>query len=90
MLADSNFGPADALTGEAAEFAGRVRDDAVTGGMDGKVGTQHGTVAGALGQADLADDDLAGLDSLAAEELDAEALAFTVAGIFGGTAGFDM
>ena len=60
QLLDSDFGAADALAGEAAELAGREGYDAVAGSVNGVVGAQLGTFTGALGQADLADDDLAG------------------------------
>lgn len=90
LLFDRYFGAADALAGEALEIAGNVGDDTVAGGVDGVVTAQKGAFAGALGKADLADDDFAGTDLLAAGALDAKPLADAVASILGGTACFDV
>lgn len=56
--------------------------------MHGVVAADLGAFAGALGQADLPYDNLADLNLLAAINLNTEALALAVAGIFGGTACF--
>lgn len=71
MLLDSNFSPADGLAAEGADFAAGHLDDTVAGGVDGVVAAQEGAVAGTLGKADLADDNLTGFDSLAAVNLNA-------------------
>lgn len=65
MLYDGNFGAADAAAGEAADFAALEGDNAVTGGVNREVAAQFGAVSSTLGQADLADDDLSGVDLLA-------------------------
>lgn len=74
-LLDGDFGAADAAAAERAEGAARHLDDAVTCSMDGEVAAHRGACAGALGHADLTNDNLAGLDCLATEKFDAEALA---------------
>ena len=89
-LYNSDFGAADGFAGEAADFAGFKRYYAVAVGVDGKVAAELGAFAGALGHADLTDNNLAGGDFLAAEQLNTEALALAVAGIFGGTACFNV
>ena len=89
-LDDSNFGAADAAAGEVADFAAGEGDNTVTGSVDGEVTAQLGAVAGALRQADLADDYLADRDFLATRNFDAEALAGTISSIFGSTASFYM
>lgn len=58
--------------------------------MNGEVAADFCAVTAALRHTDLADDDLAGFNFLAAADLDAEALAGRVVDIFGGTASFDM
>jgi hypothetical protein len=89
-LLDSDFRTTNRFAGEVAESAGLESYDTVTCGVDGEVAAQLGAVAGALGEADLADDDLAGLNFLSAKQLDAKPLAGAVAGIFGGTASFHV
>jgi hypothetical protein len=89
-LLNSNFGAADGFAGEAANFAGLVGDNTVAVGVDGEVVAELGAFAGALGQANLAYNNLAGADFLAAKELNTEALAAAVACVFGGTACFDV
>lgn len=89
-LLNGNFSPANALAGEAAEFAGREGYDAVAGSVDSVIGAELSAITSTLGQADLANNNLASRDFLAAEQLNAKALALTVSGIFGGTASFHM
>jgi hypothetical protein len=89
-LLDSNFHARHAAARESADFAGLEGDDAVFGGVDGEVTAHFGAGTGTLGHADLADDDLAGLNFLAAKKLNAKALAGAVVDIFGGTASFDV
>jgi hypothetical protein len=69
VLADADFGAANALAGEVAELAGRKCYDTVAGCVDGVVGAELGAFTGALCQADLTNDDLTGFYSLAAEQL---------------------
>lgn len=90
VLLDSNFSAADGVTGEAADFAGFVGYDTFAVGVDGEVAAELGAFAGALGQADLADDNVADAGFLATRHLDAEPLADAVFGVFGGTACFDV
>lgn len=78
------------MAGEAADFAGFVGYDAVLSCVDGEVAAELGAFAGTLGQANLAHDNLASGDFLAAKELNTEALAAAVACVFGGTACFDV
>ena len=58
--------------------------------MDSEVARHISAGTGDLGGASLADENFAVLYLLAAEALDAEALASIVMDIFGGTASFDM
>ena len=74
-LFDSDFGAAHGLAGEAADATGLEGDDTVLSGVQRKVTAVSGAFAGALGQADLTDDNLAFEDFLATKKLDAEALA---------------
>lgn len=90
MLFDRDFGAADRAAAEGTDLTAGHLDDAVAGGVDGEIAAHHGAAAGALGHADLTDDDLAVFDFLAAKQLDAEALALAVAGIFAGTASFHV
>jgi hypothetical protein len=90
FLFDGDFDAGDGAAGEGADLAGFVGDDAITLGVDGKVTAQEGAGAGALGHADLTDDNHTGFDFLAAVKLNAEALAGTIVDVFGGTASFDV
>jgi hypothetical protein len=89
-LFDGDFGAADRAAAESTDFARLHFYYAVTSRMNGKIATGCGADARALCHTDLADDNLSDFDGLAAEQLDAEALAWTIAGIFGGTPGFHM
>jgi len=89
-LFDSNFGAADSLAGKAAYAAGFVGNHTVAVGVHGKVTADAGAFARALGHAHLADDNLAGLNLLAAIYLNAKPLAGAVFDIFGGTACFNV
>lgn len=90
MLFDHDRGAADVLAAEGNFFFGDELDDTITRSVDGEVATEHGADASPLGLTNLADNDLTGLDSLAAEQLDAQALADAVAGVFTGTACFNV
>ncbi len=81
-LFDGNFGTANAFAAEGAYFAAGHFDDAVFCGMDGEVAADSRPFTGALGKADLADDDLADFDGLAAIDLNTEALAWTIVNVF--------
>ena len=74
-LFDGDFDARDVFAAKGADFARGVFYDAVAGGMDGKVAASHGAFAGALGHADLADDNHTSFNCLATRQLDAEALA---------------
>lgn len=87
---DSNFGAANRFAGEAANAACFVGNNAVVFSVNRVVAAQFGTFAGALAEANLANDYLAGLNLLATIQLNTEALTLAVAGIFGGTASFDV
>jgi hypothetical protein len=89
-LLDGNFGADNRFATKEADAALLESDDAVTGGMNGEVAADFSADAGALGHADLTDNNLAGLDFLAAEQLNAEALAGTIMDVFGCTASLDM
>lgn len=67
FLFDGDFGAADGAAGEGTDLARGHLDDAVAGGMDGVVAAEQRTFARSLGHADLADDDLALFDLLAAK-----------------------
>jgi hypothetical protein len=73
-----------------ADSASLELDNAIFSGVNSEIAANFGAHTRALGHADLADDDLADLDFLAAEQLHTEALALAISGIFGGTASFDM
>jgi hypothetical protein len=70
-LLDCNFSSSYGFAGEEADFAAFEADYAVTGGVDSEVTAHSCTIAGALGGANLADYNLAGLDLLAAKQLNA-------------------
>lgn len=74
LLFDGDFCAPDRLAGEALHFALLEGDDTVLCRVNGEVAAHEGAIAGDLGAADLTDDDLAGIDLLAAKTLDAEAL----------------
>jgi hypothetical protein len=65
-------------------------NDAIFGGVNGKVTAHFGASTTALGHADLAHDNLTGLNLRTTINLNAEALTWTVVNIFGGTASFDV
>ena len=67
----SDFGAADGFAGEAANFAGFVGDYAVACSVHGEVAAELGAFAGALGEANLAYDNLAVFGLLPARQLDA-------------------
>lgn len=90
VLDDADFGASDVLAAEGLELLGFKLNDTVAGSVDGEVAAQGRTVAGALGHTDLADDNLTGLDDLATKQLNPKALTWTVSGIFGCTAGFNV
>jgi hypothetical protein len=73
----------EALLARRAEL-----DDAFADGEDRVVAAEVGARAGAEAGAALADDDHAGLDLLAREDLDAEALRVRVAAVAGGAEAF--
>ncbi len=84
------FGAADGAPGEGADFAAGHFDRTVFGGVDGEVAAHGRAGAGTLCGADLADDNFAIFDDLAAKALDTEALALAIASVFTCTTGFDM
>lgn len=69
-LFDGDFSTANRAAAEGTDFAAGHLDDAVLGGVDGKIAAHHGAFTGALCLADLANDNLAGFDSLAAKKFD--------------------
>jgi hypothetical protein len=87
-LLDGDFRARHGFAREAADAAFLEGDRAVLRGVDGEVAAERGAFAGALGEAGLADDHLAGFDLLAAIALDAKALPGRIMDIFGGTASF--
>jgi|GEM_PF-3488784 len=87
---DSYFGAANGFAGEATNAALLVSNNTIVFGVYRVVTAQLGAFAGALAEADLANDYLAGLNLLATIQLNTEALTLAVAGIFGGTASFDV
>ena len=87
-LFDDDFGAAHGVAGKTAYAARLEGDDAVLGSMDGVISAELRAFAGALRHADLADNNLAGLDLLACIQLHAKALAWTIVDVFGGTASF--
>jgi hypothetical protein len=90
LLFYSYFCASNALAGEVTELAGSEGYDTVTGSVDGVVGAQESAFTSTLRQADLTYDYLAGRNFLATKKLNAKALTFTVAGIFGCTTSFDV
>ena len=90
MLFYCDFGAADGLAGEQADLADLELDHTVMCGVDREVAAEEGALTRTLGLASLADDDLAGFDLLATKNLNAEALAGTVAVVFTGTTSFDV
>jgi len=90
FLLNSNFGAADGFAGKTANLANLVGDNTITLSVDGEVTAGVCASTSALGLADLAHDNLADADFLATEQLNTEALALAVAGIFAGTACFDV
>ena len=85
-----NFGTAYGFASKAANLAGLVSDYAITVSVDGVVAANACTNAGALGCANLANDNLTGLNFLTTVDLNAETLTGTVAGIFGCTTCFNV
>jgi hypothetical protein len=61
-----DFGTTNGFAGKPANLAGFEGDNAVFVGVYGVVAAQLGAGAGALGHADLANDNFAGLNFLAA------------------------
>ena len=89
-LLDSNFGTADGLASEQTNFAGNILYDTIVVCVDSVVAACACANACTLSHANLANDNLTGLYFLAAIDLNAKALTGTVAGIFGGTACFNV
>jgi hypothetical protein len=89
-LFDSNFGSGNSLAGEETNTAGVELYDTVFCSVDSKVAADARAFTWALGHADLADDNLTGLNFCATKQLNAKALAGAVVNIFGGTASFDV
>lgn len=87
---NSDFGAADAAAAEEPDPACLELYDAVFGGVNREVAAHEGADTGTLGHADLAYDNLAGLNFLSAEKLNSEALARAVVDVLGCTAGFDV
>jgi hypothetical protein len=87
-LFDCYFGTTDSLAGKSANFANLVRYNTVTLGVKGVVTADHSAFASTLIEANLANDHLTGLNFLAAINLNTKTLSWTIASIFGGTAGF--
>lgn len=81
-----DFGAADGFAGEAANLANLEGYNTFAGSVDGEVAGHLSTFAGALGQADLADDNLAGSGFLATRQLNTEPLARAVLVDSGATA----
>jgi hypothetical protein len=88
LLLDSNFCTAHCLASKAADLACLIGYNTIAFSMNSEVTAGVGACAGTLGLADLTNDNLANTDFLTTEELNAEALALTVAGIFASTACF--
>jgi len=74
VLFDRDFDAGHTAAGEGADFARCHFDNTVFGGVDGEIAAGEGTFATALATADLADNNLAGFDLLATEQLNAQAL----------------
>jgi len=87
-LFDGYFGTTNGFAGKTANLAGFVGDHTIALGVKGVVAAYGCALAGTLGQANLANDNLTGLNFLTAKDLNTEALSWTVASILGGTAGF--
>jgi hypothetical protein len=90
VLLNSNFGAGDGAAAEGADFALRIGNDAVAGGVDSEVAADTGANTSTLAHTNLADDNLACLNTLATGNFYAEALARTIMNVFGCTAGFDV
>jgi hypothetical protein len=58
--------------------------------MNREIAADFGAGTAALGHADLTNDNLTGLNFLAAINLNTKALAWRIMNVFGCTAGFDM
>jgi hypothetical protein len=90
LLFYGNFDATNGFARKPTYLACFKRYDAIAVSVYGVVAAGFGTFAGALGHTDLADNYLAGADFLATVYLNAKALANAVAGIFGGTACFNV
>jgi hypothetical protein len=65
LLFDGDFGAGDSFAGKTANTAGVELYDAINSCVDGIVAAKARAFAGALGKADLADDNLANFNFLA-------------------------
>lgn len=83
LLFDHDLSATSSLAGETLGFYLAEADNAVFGSVDGEIAAEIGARAGLFGFTDLANDDLAGVDFLAAKKFDAEALAGRVVDVFG-------
>jgi hypothetical protein len=90
VLLDGDFGAADGAAGEGADFAALHFYGAVFGSMNGKVAAHSSASTGTLGGANLANNNFAVFDHLAAKAFDAKALTDAIARILGSTTGFNM
>jgi len=89
-LFNRNFGTNRGLASETADFALLVGDNAIFGGVDGVVAAQRSAFASTLGQANLADDNLADGDFFATKQLNTESLTGTVMVVFTGSTCFNV
>ena len=90
MLLYGYFGATDGAAGEGADFAALHFYGAVFGSVNGKVAAHGRTGTGTLGGANLANNNFAVFDHLAAKAFDAKALTDAIARILGSTTGFNM
>jgi hypothetical protein len=90
VLFDGDFGAADGFAGEAADFACLEGYDAFASGVNGEVAAEFGAFAGALSQADLADDNLSNSGLLAAGHLNTKPLAGAVLNVLYCSTCFDV
>jgi len=85
-----NFDAADGLAGKTADLTGLVSNNAITVSVDGVVTAYRCTLTSALRCTNLANDNLTSLYGCATKDLNTKALTLAVAGIFGGTTGFNV
>lgn len=87
---NGDFGAPDGAAGKGLDPALVEGYYAVAISMDGVIAGKFGALAGPLGEADLAYDDLAGPYFFAAKKLNTEALAAVVVDVLRGSPRFDV